>query len=338
MQVRYAAAAFLSLAAMLDATLLSESSMKLRRAFTLIELLVVIAIIAVLVGLLLPALGKSRGEARRAVSRANLRSNSQYMAAYAVDWKDSFVNPFGTGTNNISQPWVWSQRPPAGNAFGTYGWAYGPPYSNSGSESYGYHWLAHTLYQDSDITSRAKSNVAPDDLDLQLWFKENNDSNAQSNLEWIFPSSYWYPPVFWQDPKRFAPAYRLTPSAGARWFFRRNLISDTLIPSSKVMLFEAKDFTNKSKPMWNSAAARPQVALVDGSARTVPMADIIIDTALPAERDTPLMLYPSGRWEPGEAEMGSAYIQFGLPRFRWTYGGPAFFWATRDGIRGRDLR
>jgi hypothetical protein len=194
------------------------------------------------------------------------------------------------------------------------------------------------LYQDSDITSRVKSNVAPDDLDLQLWFKENNDANAQSNLEWIFPCSYWYPPVFWQDPKRFAPAYRLAGATSNRWFFRRNRISDTLIPASKVMLFEAKDFTNKNKPMWNATGAKPQLALVDGSARTVATADIIIDTALPSERDTPLMLYPSGRWEPGETEMGSGYIQFGLPRFKWTYGGAAFYWATRDGIRGRDLR
>ena len=308
------------------------------RAFTLIELLVVIAIIALLIGVLLPALGKARTEARRAASRVNLRSNSQYMAGYAIDWKDSFVNPFKAGNDAISQPWVWVQRPPAGSTFGQYGWAYGPPYSNSGSESYGYHWLAHTLYQDSDITSRAKSNVAPDDRDLQLWFKENNDSNAQSNLEWIFPSSYWYPPVFWQDARRFVPATRLTPATSNQWFFRRNLVSDTLIPASKVMLFEGKDYSHKNQPMWNAATARPQVALVDGSARSVSMADVILDTAAPSERDTPLMLYPSGRWEPGEGEMGTAYLMYGLPRFRWTYGNPAFFWATRDGIRGRDLR
>jgi prepilin-type N-terminal cleavage/methylation domain-containing protein len=305
-----------------------------RSGFTLIELLVVIAVIALLIGLLLPALGRSRSEGRRAISRANLRSNSQYMASYAVDWKDSFVNPFKSGDDGISRPWVWAQRPPYPYAFGQYGWTY----ESSGSESYGYHWISHTLFQDSDITSRLKSNVSPDDSDLQLWFKENQDNNAQNDTEWIFPSSYWYPPVFWQDQKRFVPANRLGGAASNRWFFRRNLMSETFFASSKVMLFEAKDFSSKKKPMWNTSGAKPAVALVDGSCRTVIMSDIIVDTATPTDRDSNLLLYPSGRWEPGETEMGNSNLLFGLPRFTWTYGNPAFFWSTRDGLRGRDIR
>ncbi|MBX3408529.1 MAG: prepilin-type N-terminal cleavage/methylation domain-containing protein [Phycisphaeraceae bacterium] len=310
-----------------------------KRGFTLIELLVVIAVIALLISLLLPALGKARGSARRVISMANLRTNSQFIHAYANEQKDCFVNPFQPGTDNLSQPWVWVQQPPPPNAFGSYGWCYGPPYSTSGSEGYGYHWIAHTLFQERDVNSRFKSNVAPDDIELQRWFRENNNQNAQSNIEWIFPSSYWYPPVFWQDPARFAPAVRLTGAASNRWYFRRNRTTDVLTPSAKVMLFENKDFTGIKRPMWNQPGAKPQVAITDGSARTVDMSDIILDTAAPPDRNPAMLLHPSGTWNPGESEMSGQYMQYGRTQgFVWTYGSPAFFWATRDGVRGRDLR
>lgn len=311
----------------------------LRRGFTLIELLVVIAVIALLISLLLPALGKARESARRVLSMANLRSNAQFNHAYSGDYQDCWVNPFVAGRGNISQPWVWAQHPPGGTAFGTYGWCYGDPYSNSGSESYGYHWLAHTQFQDNDIASRLKSNVAPDDLDLVRWFRDNTNQNAQSNYEWIFPCSYWYPPTFWQDPRRFANATRLTGSAANQYFFRRNRTTDVLTPSGKVLLFENKDFSSKKKLMWNMPGAKPQVALTDGSARTVFTSDIILNTDQPTGTTPGMIRYPSGRWSPTEAEMGSNYIQYGRAQgFIWTYTEPAFFWATRDGLRGRDIQ
>lgn len=308
------------------------------RAFTLIELLVVIAVIAVLIAMMLPALGKSRSAARRILSMANLRSNAQFNHAYAGDNKDCWINPFEAGTGQFHDPWVWKQNPYP-YQFGSYGWAYGPPYSISASESYGYHWIAHSFFQDSDVQSRLRSNYAPDDGDLIRWLRENTDANAQTNFEWIFPSSYWYPPVFWQDAKRFAPATRLGGSTSNQWFFRRNRTTDVLTPSQKVLLFEAKDFSDKRKPMWNSPGAKPQVAMTDASARTVYMTDIISDTGAPGDRDSSLLLYPSGTWNPTEAEMGSSYIQFGRPQgFVWTYNQPAYFWATRDGVKGRDIR
>ncbi len=309
-----------------------------RRGFTLIELLVVIAIIALLISVLLPALGRARGAARRIMSMANLRSNAQFNHAYAGDNKDCWVNPF-TPSTDPNGPWVWLQNPPPPYQFGQYGWAYGPPYSTSGSETYGYHWIAHTLYQDSDIASRFKSNVAPDDIDLQRWLRENNNQSAQTDYTWIFPSSYWYPPVFWQDYKRFEGPFRPVATAGNRWFFRRNRTTDVLTPSGKVLLFEAKDFSSKLKYMWNRAGSKPQVALTDASARTVYMSDVINDTGAPAERAADRLWYPSGTWDPGEGEIGGSYIQFGRGQgFTWTYGLPAYFWATRDGVRGRDLR
>ena len=47
---------------------------------------------------------------------------------------------------------------------------------------------------------------------------------------------------------------------------------------------------------------------------------------------------PSGSWNPGDNEM-NGYLEYGPKQgFSWTYGDPAYFFATRDGIRGRDFR
>ena len=306
-----------------------------RRGFTHIELLEVIAL---LIGILLPALGEARQSGQRAVSLANIRSNMTYIFNYSVDNKEDFVNPFsayGLKHNpNAPLTWLWTNPPPQGYTVGQYGWNY----TASGTESYGYHWIAHTLYDDADISSRAKSSVAPGDKALQLWFRENQDSNAQPDLTWIFPSSYWYPPVFWQESRRFAPPSRLGGGSVNRWFLYRNKISDTLTPSGKVLLFENKDYGSKQQYMWNHPAARPQVGMVDGSGKTVRMSDIVANTAAPADRsDSSKLLHPSGFWNPGEGEMQNNMLYGRAQGFTWDYSRPAYFWATRDGIRGRDI-
>ncbi len=307
----------------------------MKRAFTLIELLVVIAIVALLISMLLPALRQARRSGQRLQSLANIRDLSRLHHAYINDHKDAFVNPFkdtqaGSAEDNA---WVWVINRPG------WGWTYGQGRSGSyeGSESYGYHWGAHLLFGEDRNQSRLRAMVAPLDRDLQNWFRTNNDSNAQSNYEWIFPGSYWYPPVFWQKPERFRDASRVVGSRSTNYFFRRNRIGDLTQPNQKVLLFEAKDFAGEGQPMWNSPKAKPAVALTDGSGRTIDMRDIYERTALPADRNPNLLWHPAGRWEPGEREM-STKMWFGAEQgFTWEYRNPAFFWATRDGVRGRDF-
>jgi prepilin-type N-terminal cleavage/methylation domain-containing protein len=305
-----------------------------RRAFTLIELLVVIAIIALLISILLPALGSARGVAREIKSMANLKSNATLIYTYALDYRDDFVNPFvrasecnpRTPTANLD--WVWTPDRPC-----NYGWPYGTSLglSTSGTETYGYHWIAHTMYADSVGLSRLNSIVAPDDRALQLWF--DNNVAAQDDWEWIFPSSYWYPPVFWQSSARFAgPDDTARPAASVanRYFIARNKMSDVNFAGNKVLLIESKDYGAKGEPMFNEVKSQTRVALVDGSARSVKMATIATETL--AER----LPAPAGVWNPGNAEM--VRYDYGINRgFVWTFNQPAYFWATRDGVHGRDI-
>jgi prepilin-type N-terminal cleavage/methylation domain-containing protein len=298
--------------------------------FTLIELLVVIAIIALLVSILLPALGQARRAARVTKSLANLRSNANLINIYSIDNRDSFVNPFSRfskcpGGDAANLDWVWTLRSPC-----SIGWPYGVSlgWSTQGTETFGYHWIAHTLFADTEGISRLNSIIAPDDRALQQWFDQN--VAAQTDWEWIFPSSYWYPPVFWQQPERFEPASRTAATPGNRYFLTRNRFSDATFPGSKVMVFEGKDYGSKAQPMWNEVGAEARVALVDGSALSVKTSAIAQATA------ADLLPAPSGVWNPGSAEL--VRYDYGVNRgFLWTYGQPAYFWATRNGIRGRDL-
>ena len=305
-----------------------------RKAFTLIELLVVIAIIALLVGILLPALAQARSAAASAKSMANCRSNAQIIQQYATENKEAFINPFKESPEPACGPqdWVWTLDRPC-----TWGWPYGAGYSTSGTETYGYHWIAHTLYGDKDSLSRMENIVSPQDKALQNWLK--NNAPAQGDWGWIFPSSYWYPPVFWQDSTRFKTALVGTaPSTANRYYIRRNKVTDVTFASNKVLVFESKDYQSKTQPMWNDVTARPHVAMVDGSGSRVTMAKVIAATSTNLSvADAGKLDVPTGVWNPGEGEMATNY-EYGAPQgFTWTYGKPAYFWRTRNGVRGRDV-
>jgi prepilin-type N-terminal cleavage/methylation domain-containing protein len=321
-----------------------------RRGFTLLELLVCIAIVAVLVSLLLPLMSDARLAGQRAVSLSNLHSNVQYMSAYTLDHKDDFLNPFTMERLRVSHGWdsccvVFEPvtHPDEGHHPYEYGWDYGQQYSTSGTETFGYHWLAHMFYADIDTQTHLKSNVAPMDRALLGWYRDHAQAAADKGAAWIFPSSYWYSPVFWQDFGRFERTDRSRAWRGNNFLIRRNKTTDVFTPSAKVLLFENKDFTAKDQPMWNTVAAKPQVVCVDGSGKSVSMNTTIHDTAGPNSTSPDMLLAPSGPWftSAGEGESEMTRFDYGIGfGFDWSqgYGRPAYFWATRMGIRGRDIR
>lgn len=239
-----------------------------------------------------------------------------------------------------------------GHPFGLYAWDYGQgPQSSSGTETFGYHWLAHMFYGDDVSSSRFKSNFAPGDSALINFFKFYTGENAQGDTSWIFPSSYWYSPTMWQKYQRFAGAAGRLPATAnpaSAYYTKRNRFTDVLAGSRKVIMFEGQDYLQKDRPMFNSYRATIQAALVDGSARTINMREVIADSNTATTTDITKLDAPSGTW-PGQN--GSFQIQNELPSFfggsqaslyyppyKHVYGGPAFFWGTRNGIRGIDIR
>lgn len=310
------------------------------RAFTLIELLVVIAIIALLTGILLPAIGKARKSAQLTVSLSNIRQNALTFHFYANDHRDDLVNPFTPNRIcNNNYAWVWSKNEECYR-----GWVY----QQAGqampveieSEPYGFHWMAHTMYAEGMELSRLKTIVAPGDVALANWLLENTDGNAQTNLSWIFPTSYWYPPVFWQDEARFDTALRPQAKPANRFFIKRNKISSVQYTAEKVLLFENKDFGGRVPIQFNQPGANPQVALIDGSAKPISINQIINDTDetsfMPGQTRFDGLGLPAGPWQP--PPVGMDRLMYSTAQgFEWKYGDWGYLWATRRGIRGRDF-
>lgn len=278
--------------------------------FTLIELLVVISIIALLMTIALPALSGARQRARSVVGLANLRSAVQIMHLYLGDHQEVFLNPFRATwpADMTGGPATWTQAVHARES--NWRWDFDSPDAASKTEGFCNVWYSYL----SDYRSAnpvAQEMVSPADAELMGEYRTRaaDMSNQQGDL--LFPSSFIYSPTFWSAASRYTGASR-TPMTAQ--LLRFNAMADVAHPAAKVMLYERMDFSTTRPTAVADPKSKINIGLTDGSIDTANMSTLYQKISAPAS-------------DGGDPAIAPCYAQQI----------PLFFYATRDGVRGRDL-
>lgn len=341
-----------------------------RKAFTLIELLVVIAIIAVLLGILLPALSGAQASARGIKSMANLRSLAQIQEAYVGEYRDSLINPHdlkkfaSQSSGTVRNGWGLVRKVGSRSAVE---FELGNGANKWYTEMYAFHWYSviggwlsqgdyasEVQFSPSDRVLIARNEIFEEDPPWPGWSLETG----------FWDGSYVLSPTCWFSPERYrndgrgvAPAF--SPGQAKA---KRNRMSSVSYTSQKVLIWERFDWSKKTRtasfqsssvggppivfgkeshsPQWNNPEATPSVATADGSVSRVDISKIYAGMASANER-VARSFTPTDMWDPSfsglaEYKMHEDSFEIGHPDSGMGQY-PAFFWATRDGISGRDF-
>ena len=346
----------------------------MRKAFTLIELLVVIAIIAILLGILIPALGSAQNTARLVKSQANLRSLAQIQEVYAGEYRGSLMVPFeieeyisnGNSTGTFGHGWGFVRK--VGTRIGLE-FPYGGGGNNSPwySEFYAFHWYSVIggWLNPGDYASEVQ--FAPAD---RILIERVQDLQDDPPPGWTLDTGFWdcsyvLSPTMWFSAERYRDNNRPTArrNNAVTSLARRNRMSNVRYPSQKAMIWERFDWTNKRRtatyrnpaigvdepitfgpepfsPQWNNYDAQPSVATADGSVSRVEIKEIF-QKLYDDNPNVVRAFSPTDEWDPSYNALSYYSMHqdgFEIGDERSGMGKyPAFFWATRDGVQGRDF-
>jgi prepilin-type N-terminal cleavage/methylation domain-containing protein len=186
---------------------------------------------------------------------------------------------------------------------------------------------------------------------------------------WMWDTSYWCSPTLWIAPERYREAEWMPLTMSSSALSRRNRFDHVPMPQAKVMVYERMDFSRKDRPargggrerfspMFNNPEATTRFAAVDGSVSSVKMTALYaLTTAATARPEDADIFTPSGRWAVPDSILGDPNrpldnvlygygfgrdgLENGQGQLMGIAGGfnsyPAFFWATRRGVLGRDV-
>lgn len=337
----------------------STAHHRIASAFTLTELIVVVTVIVLAVMLMVPSLTSIRRNGDLQVTRANLANLMVIQGLYAGTYQDSIVNPF-SGDRRDWAPnasnWAHVRGPDDPRQF----WDFSVAQSSSIFAAH-WSWLALKWAFPDQLPNPAMMYDPNDEVGLMNYATYVNTPNL------IFDSSYWMSPTIWTSAWLYNTTHILSPGINRNdpSHVARNRFSDVRLPDRKVIVFPREDFERTDRrsarggreqlpPMWNNPESTPPVALADGS---VVVANMAFLRSLSVHHGDSAPSPKFGRWSLRDkftfTPLGAinlsnglgfaALSSYGMENYpiengeNTTFSHPAFFWATREGILGRDL-
>lgn len=302
-----------------------------RHGYSMTDLLCIMCVAGIVVSVGLPLISAARKQTRADLSRARLVELSKLQLRYANDYGGTFYFP-------------WVQQPFA-SGFSIHARSGGLWKLTTSGEQLGMMWYSHLQQEYGTIAEKGElTQFAPDDAMRVGQFRDAINTRPDWIEDGIWACSYQLSPTVWYKPSMYAAENSRNDHISSN--LRPNRIDDVANPSSKVLLFERLGFYNAAgSPVgvsgqprtWAHPDARVNVSLVDGS--VVPIEMQAVDAlATSADPWINSVFMPSGTWKLGLAQGLTDDMlppvnpyPAGLTDFR------AFFWATRNGVAGRDI-